>query len=171
MARRHRVGPDRGTLLLRTSRQGVAAQAGHDLTIEVTRWSGEVIEDGGTAELRVTAETASLRVLSGTGGVTTLTDSDRREIERNARRLLDCDRHPEAVFTMGGGDPGTLTLRGRSGPFTLTVTPLGGGRYRGTGTVRQSDYGIKPYTAFLGMLKVADPVEVEAEVELTSDEE
>ena len=37
------------------------------------------------------------------------------------------------------------------------------GRYRGTGTVVQSAYGIKPYTAFFGALKVRDTVDVEVE--------
>jgi hypothetical protein len=37
------------------------------------------------------------------------------------------------------------------------------GTYRGTGTVVQSAYGIKPYTAFFGALKVRDTVDVEVE--------
>jgi len=32
--------------------------------------------------------------------------------------------------------------------------------------VRQSDFGIKPYTAFLGVLKVSDAVGVAVDVEL-----
>ena len=32
-----------GRITLRTSRDGLAAQAGHDLTIEVSRWSGELV--------------------------------------------------------------------------------------------------------------------------------
>ncbi len=31
----------------------------------------------------------------------------------------------------------------------------------------QSRFGIKPYTAFLGALKVRDPVDIEADAELT----
>ena len=61
---------------------------------------------------------------------------------------------------------GTLTLLGVDRPARLEVADLGGGRYRVTGRVVQSDYGIRPYSAFLGALKLADPVEVEAEIEL-----
>src|SRR6478672_2871167 len=32
------LGPDDGTLVVRTTRTGVAAKAGHDLLIEVTAW-------------------------------------------------------------------------------------------------------------------------------------
>jgi hypothetical protein len=35
-----------------------------------------------------------------------------------------------------------------------------------TTTVIQSEFGIKPYSAMLGALKVLDPVEIRAEVQL-----
>ena len=34
------------------------------------------------------------------------------------------------------------------------------GRIRATGTVVQSNHGIKPFKAFMGALKVKDPVEI-----------
>ena len=37
-----RLGPDNGRVVLKTGRAGLASRAGHDLTIEVTRWSAEV---------------------------------------------------------------------------------------------------------------------------------
>jgi polyisoprenoid-binding protein YceI len=176
--RSHRVGPGNGTLLLRTSRQGLAAQVGHDLTIEVTRWSGEVFvaDDPAASTVTIKAETGSLRVIEGTGGVKPLTEREKREIAVTARRLLDSDRRPDATFTSErvspgeGGDgvvEGTLTLLGRERPLRLRVIRLGEGRYRSTGTIVQSEYGIKPYSAFFGALKLADPVVVEAELDLT----
>jgi polyisoprenoid-binding protein YceI len=170
----HRIGPERGTIVLRTSRQGLAAQVGHDLTIEVSRWSGEVIAAaGGTVE--VTVELATLRVLEGKGGMKPLSDRDKREIAVTARKLLDADHQPQGRFSAdqitemsdGGTIAGRLTLRGVERPLELTVTALGAGRYRATGTVRQSEYGIKPYTAFFGALKLADAVGVEVEVDLS----
>jgi hypothetical protein len=38
----YRLGPDNGRVVLKTGRQGIAARAGHDLTIEITRWSAQV---------------------------------------------------------------------------------------------------------------------------------
>ncbi|MDR3034597.1 MAG: YceI family protein [Kitasatospora sp.] len=177
-AGRHEVGADRDRLVLRTSRDGLAATVGHDLTIEVTRWSGTitVAENSAVTALDVRIDLTSLAVRSGTGGVKPLTDRDKREIVSNARRTLGADRHPAATFTgakfapdAGGGGTisGTLTLAGRSAPAELRVTEAGPGRYRATATVVQSDFGIKPYRGFFGALKVSDPVRVEADVDLS----
>ena len=167
MATSKRIGPDNGRLLLRTGRRGLAAQAGHDLVIEVTRWSGEVSETSVT----VTAETGSLRVIEGKGGAISLSERDKREIAATARKILQADHQPEITFTSTKVTAdlveGTLTILGRDRPFQLKVVQPGENRYRGTGTVVQSEYGIKPYTAMFGALKLADPVAVEAEVDLS----
>jgi hypothetical protein len=46
------------------------------------------------------------------------------------------------------------------------VTAPGPGRYRGTATLAQTGFGIKPYTGFFGALKLRDEVGVEFEVDL-----
>ena len=55
-----RLGPDAGRVVIKTSRAGLAAKAGHDLTIEVTRWSAQVEvpaeSDGGQSAATVSAE-------------------------------------------------------------------------------------------------------------------
>ena len=43
---------------------------------------------------------------------------------------------------------------------------LGGGRARGSATITQSKWGIKPYSAFFGALRLRDEVEVEFDVAL-----
>jgi polyisoprenoid-binding protein YceI len=172
-----RIGPDSGTLLLRTGRQGLAASVGHDLTIEVLRWSGEVVlaDDPTTAMVTVTAELDSLRIRAGTGGVKPLSERDKREIGATARRLLDVDHHPTASFASeritvddsgGGTIAGSCTIIGRQHQLRLTVVRTGESRYRATGTVVQSSYGIRPYTAFFGALKLADEVGLEVELDL-----
>ena len=169
---RHEIGPERGRLILRTSRQGLAAQAGHDLTIEVARWHGAVLlaDDPAECSVEVTAEIATLRVLEGTGGVKPLSDRDKREIAGTARKILAADAHPEARFVSktitADSVEGTLTLLGREQPFQLNITRVGDKQFTGKGTVLQSDYGIKPYTAFFGALKLADRVAIEAEINL-----
>ena len=40
-AGRHQFATERGRIVLKTFRDGLASQAGHDLTIEAGRWSGE----------------------------------------------------------------------------------------------------------------------------------
>ena len=174
---RYRLGPECGRIVIRTFRDGLAAQAGHDLIIDVTRWSGELIvnDDETLAAIHARIDMASWVVREGTGGLKPLTDSDRREIAATARRLLSADRHREAEFVAtrfqiagedGGVMDGTFTLRGIARPLRLQISRVGTNRYRVTGTVTQSSHGVKPYTAFLGTLKVRDAVEIEVEAQV-----
>jgi hypothetical protein len=117
----------------------------------------------------------SLVVKEGTGGVKPLSDRDKREIAVSARKVLTADRHPEATFSATGFEPaaggggvitGTLTLAGRSRPLRLSVSEPQPGEYRATTSVTQTEFGIRPYSAFLGSLKVRDDVGVRVEVSL-----
>src|SRR5215472_8161369 len=178
LAGRHQLGPDRGRIILRTFRDGLGARAGHDLTIEATRWSGVlgVNEDHSMAGLSVRIDMGARVVRDGTGGVKPLTDRDRREIAVTARKVLASDRYPEAIFAAGTFEPGpggggavtgTLTIRGEARPLRVEVSGAGPDRYHAEAKVVQSDYGIKPYTAFLGALRVRDAVDVVADVDLS----
>jgi hypothetical protein len=173
-----RLGPGTGRVLIKTGRAGLAARAGHDLTIEVTRWSAKVSvppeEDGGLTAATVSAELdlGSLEVREGTGGAKPLSDRDRRDIKKQMSGILG---DGTASFTSsriitsgasGGAIEGSLTLSGKTQPVRLQVTTPGPGRYRGTGTVVQSAFGIKPYVGFFGALKLRDEVGVEFEVNL-----
>jgi polyisoprenoid-binding protein YceI len=169
------LGPDSGRVLVKTGRAGLAARAGHDLTIEITRWTARVaIPDDGVASAQITAELdlGSLAVREGTGGAKPLTDRDRGDIVNTARKVLG---QGSASFTSarivpagasGGAVEGTLTLNGRSAPVRLQVTSPALGRYRGGATVRQTDFGITPYTGFFGALKLRDEVGVEFSADL-----
>ena len=162
-------------MIIKTGRTGLAARAGHDLTIEITGWSVRVIiPDDGVAAAQITAELdlGSLAVREGTGGAKPLTDKDRGDIANTARTIL---RQPAAAFTStrvvpagasGGAIDGTLTLNGRSQPVRLQVTSPAPGRYRGGTTVRQTDFGITPYTGFFGALKLRDEIGIEFEMDL-----
>src|ERR1700731_4305015 len=101
LAGRYQLGPDRGQIILRTFRDGLAAQAGHDLPIEAPRWSGvlEVDDDPSAAGLDVRIDMGALVVREGSGGLKPLTDRDKREIAVTARKVLAADRPPEAPFT------------------------------------------------------------------------
>jgi polyisoprenoid-binding protein YceI len=172
----YRLAPDTGQIVLRTSRDGLAATAGHDLTIEAPRWSGELVvkNDGTPISLEVRVDVGALTVREGSGGLKPLTDRDRREIGVTMRRLLDTGQYPEAVFTAtrfepsdrGGVIEGEFTLHGTARPLTLQVTETGPGSYQVTGSVVQSSYGIKPYSGFFGALKVRDAVAIETEAKL-----
>ena len=173
-----RLGPDAGRIVIKTGRAGMAARAGHDLTIEVTRWSAQVEvpaeEDGGTAAATVTAELdlGSLAVREGTGGVKPLTDSDRGQISKQMEGILGGATAGFASSRIipsgssGGAIEGTVTLNGKTQPVRLQVIEPSSGRYRGSGTLAQTAFGIKPYTGFFGALKLKDEVGVEFELDL-----
>ena len=174
-----RLGPDTGRIVIKTSRAGLAARAGHDLTIEVTRWSARVEvpaeEDGGQAAATVSAELdlGSLEVREGTGGAMPLTDRDRDQIKKQMGGILGGGTASFASSRIipagsgGGAIEGTVTLNGKSRPARLQVTDSGSGRYRGSATLAQTGFGIKPYTGFFGALKLRDEVAVEFEVDLS----
>ena len=176
----YRIGPDAGSVVVKTSRAGLAAKAGHDLELEVARWSADITVpgagDGGLAAATITAELdlGSLTVRAGSGGARPLTDSDRRDIESTMRKILTGGETATATFrstrvipsAVGGAVEGTLTLNGRSRPARLQVTNPAPGRYQGTVPVVQSAFGIKPYTGFFGALKLRDEVTAEFEVDL-----
>ena len=173
-----RLGPDTGRVVIKTGRAGLAAKAGHDLTIEVTRWSAQVEVpaegDGGESAATVSAELdlGSLEVREGTGGAMPLTDRDRREIKKQIGGIL---RGGTASFASTrvippGAIEGTVTLNGKTQPARLQLTDSGSGRYRGSATLAQTGFGIKPYTGFFGALKLKDEVVVEFEVDLSKAE-
>jgi polyisoprenoid-binding protein YceI len=180
----YELGPADGQVLVRTGREGLAARAGHDLAIEITRWSARfTVPDaasGGLAAATLTAELdlSSLAVRQGTGGAKPLTDRDRRDIQHSARKILG--QAAQASFAsslvipaatasgapLSGAVEGTLTLRGTARPLRLQVASPGPGHFRGSATVRQTDFGITPYSGFLGALKLRDEVAVEFDIRL-----
>src|ERR1019366_8702322 len=177
----HRLAPEAGRIVLRTSREGLAATACHDLTIDAPRWAGDLVvqDDGTPVSLEVRRGGGALPGRGGRGGPKPLTDRDRREIGVTMRRLLDTGPYPVAVFVATGFKPsggggmidGDFTLHGTSRPLRLHVTETGPGMYQATGAVVQSSYGIKPYSGFFGTLKVSDAVVVEAGARLPAPED
>jgi polyisoprenoid-binding protein YceI len=165
------LGPDDGRLLLRTGRSGLGRRAGHDLTLEATRWSASVAvrEPLEASSAEVTVEVDGLEVREGTGGALPLSDGDRVDITKNLRKILDTGRYPQIAFvsTAVGDDAveGDLTIMGRTKPVRIAAT-LEGDRVRGGATVTQSRWGIKPYSAFFGALRLADDVEIEFDLKL-----
>src|SRR5262245_54400939 len=171
------LGPQAGRLLVKTARTGLGARAGHDLTIEVTRWHGNAVinaAEPADSSVTVEAEVDSFEVREGSGGVKPLTDGDRTEIKRTLQKILHSGSHGAITFvsTRVSGTPesfrldGDLTIAGETHPVTVQGQ-LANGRARGSATVTQSRWGIRPYSAFFGALKLRDDVDVEFDVALT----
>lgn len=163
-----------GTVTIGTDVAGSAARMGHRLRIAVQDWSASVtlVRKKPTAVV-FRAALDSLSVISGSGAVTPLTVVDKQLIKRNAAKTLDTDDYPEVGFESSAivvtGDQitvdGELTIHGVAAPLTATLT-FAQGRATASIPIRQTDFGIKPYSLMLGQLKVADEVVVDLDIEV-----
>jgi Fe-Mn family superoxide dismutase len=171
------LGPANGTLSVRTGRIGAAAMAGHDLLLHVTAWRAtlEVGAEPGDTTLVVDADASSLRVIEGTGGMQPLGEEDKANIHQTIDdEILKGGRiqfRSTAVDVPGDGSRmrvrGDLTLVGTTAPVSFVLAVDDDGTVTGTASLRQSDWGMTPYSALFGALKVADEVEVEVDAGLT----
>ena len=100
--------------------------------------------------------------------------------------VLDVARHPTARFDIRSALPvarpepgkptaydfvGTFTLRGAARPLTLvarTEETGAGVRLRGGFQIRQTDFGMKPYAKFGGMVGVADELKIWSDIVLAA---
>ncbi|MCV7099967.1 YceI family protein [Mycobacterium palustre] len=159
-----------GELVIRTGVTGRAARMGHRLTVAMTRWHAAVDWAGGepvAAELVVEAD--SFEVLRGEGGVKGLSGPEKVLVKSNALSSLDAGRFPEIRFSTDDIDKtdegyrlaGRLHIRGRTREHVigLRTEDLGDSwRMSAESTVRQTDYGVKPYSLLMGSVRVADEV-------------
>lgn len=156
--------------LIYTFKDGLLARLAHDLKLCASELSITVDDAASTVSARV--DTRGVQVVSfrrdGRDDPRALGGFERSQIEGNVHRdVLDSARFPEARFVStavtGSGDgftvQGLLTLHGRTAALTIPVRRLGD-RYLATVTLVQSRFGIKPYSAALGALKVRDEVTV-----------
>ena len=156
-----RYGPDNATLTVQTRRTGAAAKAGHDLLLLVTRWEGELEIDGEPVTASLTADSTSLRVQKGEGGMMPLGDDDKANIHQTIddEVLKRGDIAFRSTSIDGGRVQGELTLGSTTRPIAFDLDATGGA-VAATVTVTQSDFGMKPYSALFGALKVHDEVVV-----------
>ena len=160
----YRFGPSNATLSVQTRRGGAAAKAGHDLLLHVTAWEGTLTigDDGAPAAAELAADATSLRVQEGTGGMKALDDADKA----NIHQTIDDEvlRHRDIAYRSitidGSRVEGELTLGDRARALALELEVTGDGAVSARATVTQSDWGMKPYSALFGTLKVLDEVEI-----------
>jgi polyisoprenoid-binding protein YceI len=161
-----------GELLVQTGVTGRAARLGHRLTIAMNDWRVEVVGTGdGPTSVVVAVAVDSLEVLRGDGGLKTLSGVEKSLARSNALGSLDAGRWHEIRFhaddveatEVGYRLAGELQIRGRARKHVveLRVDDLGEcWRLSFEAVVRQTDFGVKPYSLFLGSVQVADDVTV-----------
>jgi predicted outer membrane repeat protein len=150
---------------VKTGRSGAAAAAGHDLDLEVTSWEA-TLEGGDAPSVTLTADATSLTVVAGKGGMKALTEDDKGDIKKSIDK--DVLKSKAITFTStsvedNGGAlavKGDLEIAGKSAPAEFTLTVGDDGSVSGSTTLSQKSFGIKPYSALFGALKVNDDVEI-----------
>lgn len=173
----YELGPEHGTVQVKTYREGMAQSVGHDLVLDVTRWSALVVAGrDGIGSIRFEIDPDSLKVRDGLGGVRALTDKDRAEIERAiAEKILRGNEISFVSSSVTPGPDGVIEVRGelrlgsRSHQRSYSLL-VGEGFITGTLPVIQTEHELDPYRTFLGTLRVRDQIDVCIDVRLPSSE-
>ena len=151
---------------------GAAAKMGHRLTLSITSWHATVTwADSGPSALDLVADVSSLEVLKGEGGITPLSGPEKATIRGNALKSLDAQRFPSIKFHASNISEspdgyrlvGELTIHGTAKRLEVALHVEDHGdtwQMSAEADVRQSDFGVKPYSMMMGALKVADTVTV-----------
>ncbi len=170
-----------GTVHVFTYKEGLLSSVAHDLRLTVERFEIEIDAEhradaaGTTVIARFWPSTLKIDgamkngQLAGDGatGKAGLSDRDRRDIHDNiTEKILHTDRQSEIRFTgklaidapMARVD-GILLLAGREAPLAVSVRQ-GDGRYVGEVEIVPSRWGIPPFKALMGAIRLQDRVRI-----------
>lgn len=172
-----------GKLSVYTFKEGFLSAVAHDLLIEVTNFKVNLnVPAGGLNSASVDAEIQanSLKVIcamkDGQHRYDILKEKDKADIEEATfKDVLHPDKYPTINFRSPSIQQkdgnyhvkGELTLHGVTRPIEFDVQTTTGKDLKGKFTLAQKDYGIKPYRALLGTLKVKNEVEVVFDLSLS----
>jgi hypothetical protein len=127
------------------------------------------LDDGVSPHVQIFVEAQRLRVLDPG-----LSPQDREQVQGRmlGPEVLDANRFPEIRFqsaTVQHVEPdgwlvrGELTLHGQTHVVTLKVL-VDQGRYRGSASLKQTDFGMSPISVAGGAVKVRDEVKIDFDI-------
>ena len=165
-------------LEVKTGKSGLLGFAGHDHIIRANHPTGRIVYDPTTpanSSVEISVLTKNLEVLTppDTAEIRKVTEAMRTEV-------LFIDRHPEITFVSKSVTPieggfrvvGGLTISGQTRDVTVDLaTTIDAETLRAEGqfSVKQTDFGIKPYRGGPGgTVRVADKVDFLLKVVATS---
>jgi polyisoprenoid-binding protein YceI len=166
-----KIDATRGALTVFTFKEGFLSPVAHDLELQVQRFAVEIDEAKGEVDVRIDASSLLVRgaVRNGRLDTQALSQADRRTIAETIRKdVLKAGRHPEIRYTGRLRGPaghrlelaGSLTLVGVTRPLSVSAERHGrsGEHCEGEVVLHQPDFGIRPYSAMLGALKIRPDV-------------
>lgn len=164
-----RFGPENSRVTIFTFKEGAFSALGHDLELEVGSFWIEIDPEAKNIEAEFDA--GSMRVAKAAKGPGTLSERDCETIRKNiADDVLHIARFPKIRFSANGASApsfeGDLSLHGVTNKVRIELEQVGN-EWTARTKILQPDFGIKPYKAMLGALKVQPGVR--AEVRLTLD--
>ena len=148
-----------GTLHVLTFKDGLLSKIAHDLQLSLTRF--EVTEADGAITGHFWPESFQVdgSVKNGQVDPHGLSGKDQRDILKAIQqKILHTKRHPTVDFegTLEGDQlSGNLTLQGQSQPISCTID-VTDGHIRGEVTIQPTRWGISPYKALMGAIKLKD---------------
>jgi len=157
----------RSSITIRVGRTGMFSFAGDNHLVRAPLASGSVNEAGKHIEFKV--QSKSLRVEDPGTAADKKAQIQQRMLGPD---VLDSEHFPVIQFrsTSISGAPadlrvaGDLTLRGQTRPIEAKVQQIAKGHWRGTATLKQSTFGIKPISIAGGTVKVKDELKLEFEI-------
>lgn len=161
------LDPSTGSLRAELFRDGPLAAFGHDHQIASSSFTGTIELSSASATLSMTVDARALRVEDP------LPEGDLARIAATMRgsKGLDVERYPAMTLVSDSIEPvpeeqdvwhliGRFSMHGSTqtieAPVTMALGPGGGRWFSGYVRLRQSDFGIKPYSAFAGAVRVRD---------------
>ncbi len=157
----------------------MGAKLAHDLILTPTQWSGTMNVDAdnpAASSASLTIDARSIEIVEAVGGMKSLSDKDRRDIAKNIDdKVLETGKHPQLTFestSVSGSAPnfnvaGNMTIRGTTRPVNVALS-VNGSQVAARTSISQKDFGIKPFSAMMGAIKLRDDVEFELTVDLPS---
>src|ERR1700680_1455375 len=147
-AQQHTIDTQKSTLTIHVGKTGVFSGLGHEHEVRAPIHSGTA-DTGAHPAVEVRVDARALRVIGKDEP-----EKDRAEVQKTmlGPEVLDSEHHQEIAYKSTGAEAagggrwtlhGNLTLRGLTKPVTVQVT-LKDGRYTGEGTVKLTEFGIKP---------------------------
>lgn len=156
--------------LIYSFKDGLLSKIAHDLKHRATRFSIQVDEQRRAVQASIDARSLQVECVMKEGLETAngITDADKRKIEAQiVEDVLEANAHPTIDFRStsireveeGFRIEGLVRMHGTEKPI-VSLARRENGHYSADLTLHQPDFGIKPFSAMLGTLKIKPDVVV-----------
>ena len=167
-AQTHEIDVNKSSLKIRVFKSGAFSAFAHDHEIQAPIDQGK-IDSSASPSVQLRVDSRKMRVLDPE------TSADKRaQIQQTMEgaTVLDVEHFPDISFRSTAitktGEAhwevhGNLSLHGKN-QLVVVVVSSEAGHYRGSGSLKQSDFGITPISIAGGTVKVKDEVKIEFDI-------